>query len=286
MGWRRLALTLALLFILLACGCKAEAQEPPWWFHGIAVTETGGPVGGGAVTLWRASGNEWVLVATRTSASQAWGVSVRQTPGTYRIEYSPPKGWVCLWAESAGTGWQIAPRCEAKIVLPEHGPSLGPDLVFVVGPAPTSQPTLTRTPMTATPTVPVPPKVPTGAVPTIDPNTRPTMTPSPTPVNFVPPRFQQFSLAEQESIIATAYSHAWKLETDLGLRRYDDQTMILGTRWLNGPPMTRAFEVTDAEGYVIRCRGFVWGIVAMHEKRAGVYQFGVVDWDGGFMKEL
>lgn len=287
---RRTFVLLLLLILVAACGCvPSEAADSTWWIHGIAVTESGAPVGGGTVELWRISGNEWALLATRVSASQAWGFEVRQMSARYRVVYVAPVGWRCVSVRSAGVGWQFPGQCTGEIALPEQEPSIGPDLVFVLAPEVTAIPTATRTPMTSTPTpqgtavAPVPPTLPakTPPVPTPDPNVGPSATPT-----FVAPRFQQFTLAEQESIIATAYLNAWHLEPDLALRRYDDQTMILGTRWLNGPPMTRAFEVTDAEGYVIRCRGFVWGIIAMHEKRAGVYQFGVVDWDGGFMKEL
>ena len=280
---RRTFVLLLLLILVAACGCvPSEAADSTWWIHGIAVTESGAPVGGGTVELWRISGNEWALLATRVSASQAWGFEVRQMSARYRVVYVAPVGWRCVSVRSAGVGWQFPGQCTGEIALPEQEPSIGPDLVFIVAYAATPPPV-----PTATPTVQEPTKTATPRTPTATPQKTPTATavfteiptpPRATPTPFCQGGYMQLPWDVRLSIRDTALMHLYRLEDTL--EPFDDPTLIAGLREFSTPPLGRAFVFVTNEGVELLCRPFVDGIIAIDE--CAPCRLSVILWDAGW----
>lgn len=250
----RLALLLA---IVALCGCVARADGVTllavtgWNIHGIAVSESGAPVGGGTVELWR--GN--VRVGSKPLTSQAWQFSISETAGVYQVRYSPPAGWECAGVRSAGTGWQYPDGCVGQIALPEQAPSLGPDLVFVVRYAATPPPipTATRTPSA------------TATTTRLWPTDEPTRTASPTPVatqTRPAAGWEPWQDPPAELAAKLMYDVQWMIDM-LGPSREPLQLAVLATYGpalpLGGPLVTHYSEA-DANGAEVICavRWQVW----------------------------
>ena len=268
---RRPALALCLLLVL--CGCVARADGDAsmlaadvYYVHGITVTSTGAPVGGGTVELYRGS----TRVAGGVMPSHAFGFSPSETAGVYQVRYTPPAGWKCVDVLSAGVGWQYPGGCVGQIALPEQAPSLGPDLVFVLAyaatppPVPTATitptPTLTRTPTLSKPT-------PTATAPA---EVRPTPTRVCENAMLVIPYEDRLTIREQ------AARELFRLEEELDW--FDDPTLIRGVALFNVAPLSQRFAVTGAGGVVYDCRAFANQIIAIREGAAPC-ETGVVFWD-------
>ena len=254
---------LAALLALALCGAaRADGGTMlavlGWNLHGIAVSESGAPVGGGSVALWR--GN--VLIASKGLTSQAWQFSISETAGIYQIRYTPPAGWECVGVRSAGVGWQYPGGGIGQIALPEQAPSLGPDLVFVVRyvatppPIPTIMPTATAV-FTQTPTV-----TPTRLWPTDEPTLpQGTAVATPTPeVTATRPEagWEPWQKPPQALAAMLMYEVEWTLDV-LGPSRDPLQLAVLATYGPAlplGAPVTTHYSIAnahgDAEVYAVR----------------------------------
>lgn len=241
----------ACLLALVLCGCVARAdgdtitEAATWYAHGIARTALGGPVGGGTVELWRGA----TLVARRDMPSQSFGITVSQTAGVYQVRYTPPAGWECVGAESAGVGWTYPAPCVGQIALPEQAPSLGPDLVFVLAYAATPPPipTATALPPTVPPATAAPPQG-TAVWPTDEPTRTPTaITPTATAPADGWARWQN---PPQEVAAALMYEVEWYLDT-LGPSRDPLQLAVMaeyGPALPLGGPMLTHYSIAGPNG--------------------------------------
>lgn len=264
------------LLALLLCGCAVTADgdatmlaADTWYIHGITVTATGAPVGGGTVELWRGA----VLVGRKVMTSQSWLFGVRAEAGTYQVRYTPPTGWQCISVNSVGIGWRYPSPCVAEIVLPTYEPGIGPDVVFTVGPSvQTVTPTATlRTPTATTtatptatefPTIPMPPPQGTAVAPPI-----PTPRPMPTPppggwAPWEPPADLANALGLEVDWILSQYAQAERDPLWLA-------AASSGPCWAITTPVISHYEVLTPEGAnverTIRWQAFVtpagWRVV-------------------------